>query len=288
MASTAPSSSAYSRPTLPNPPLRLLIVDDQPTVRKGLAAFLAFSTHIQIIGEAENGNQALSLARAQLPDVVVMDLEMPLLDGIEATRRIRELGLPIHVIVLSAHPELYERALEAGADAFMAKGEPLEHLVLLLEQWLPQPIQRSTLMTYAPVQYFVLAFPDNQFKGEIVPALQDVVSKGLIRIVDLAFATKDAQGNLDVMEVNALETEEFNAFAELLDHTEGLLSDDDIRELAAAIPANNSAALLVLEHTWGTRLAQAFRDAHADVIAEGYVSQEIVAQVMPTRIAPSA
>ncbi len=140
-------------------------------------------------------------------------------------------------------------------------------------------------MSHGPVQYFVIAFPGNQFTGEIIPALQDVVSKGLIKIVDIAFVKKDADGAVLTLEINELGDAEFNLYADLLDHTEGLLSDDDIREFAVGIPPNNSAALLVFEHAWAAQLAGAIRNAKGKIITQGFASSEIVEQILNARAA---
>ncbi len=135
-------------------------------------------------------------------------------------------------------------------------------------------------MSHGPVQYFVFAFPGNQFTGEIVPALADAVAGGSIRIVDIVFVKKEADGTTLMLEINDLDDEEFNAFAEIVDHTEGLLSDDDVLELAADLPPNNSAALLVFEHVWATQLAGAIRNANGQVVTQGFVPREIVEEVL--------
>lgn len=140
-------------------------------------------------------------------------------------------------------------------------------------------------MSHGPVQYFVFVFPGSQFKGEIVPALADVVEKGVIRIVDIVFVKKGADGTTSTMEINDLEDQEFNAFAGIVDHAEGLLSDEDIRELVAEIPPNSSVALLVFEHIWATQLASAIRNANGQVVAEGFVPHEIVEEVLQARAA---
>ncbi len=265
--------------------MRLVIADDQPSARNGLDALFAHLSQFQVIATVENGEQAVELARTQNPDVVVMDIEMPLMNGLEATRRIRELNLPIHIVALSGYAELETQALEVGADAFVVKSEPPDHFLRVLEQWLAETPERSLSMPYGPVQYFVIAFPKNQFRGEIIPALQQIVSAGLVRLVDIAFAEKDADGNLLTLEINDLDDEEFNGFTEIVTRVEGLLSNADILELAAEIPPNHSAALLVLEHTWGIALADAIRNANGQLIREGYVPRKIVAEVMPTRTA---
>jgi hypothetical protein len=135
-------------------------------------------------------------------------------------------------------------------------------------------------MSHGPVQYFVFAFPGNQFKGEIVPALADVVSKGLIRIVDISFVLKDAEGNVATMEINELPAHVTSAYGEVVGANEGLLSLDDIERLSADIPPNNSAALLVFEHVWAAGLADSIRNANGQVVAQGFVPHDIVEEIL--------
>ncbi len=138
-------------------------------------------------------------------------------------------------------------------------------------------------MSHGPVQYFVFAFPGNQFKGGIVPALADVVAQGTIRIMDIVFVEKQADGTTLTLEINDLEDEEFNAFAGIVEVAEGLLSDDDILELVADMPPNHTATLLAFEHVWATQLASAIRDANGQVLAQGFVPREIVESVLQSR-----
>lgn len=116
--------------------IRILIVDDTPQVRQGLLAVLRLaarktSSRIEICGEAKDGCEAVRLAHGLHPDAVLMDLEMPVMDGFEATRRIKADLPAVRVVVLSIHdsPEERLRAAEAGADGFIAKGARHETLL---------------------------------------------------------------------------------------------------------------------------------------------------------------
>jgi DNA-binding NarL/FixJ family response regulator len=124
-----PSSTSPANPSIH--PLRVLLVDDSPVVRHDLSQLLTLAGGIQIAGEAENGLQACQLCAQLLPDVVVMDLEMPILDGLEATRRIKVLTPAPWVVVLSVHagPVVEELARAAGADRFIEKGSDYQTLV---------------------------------------------------------------------------------------------------------------------------------------------------------------
>jgi DNA-binding NarL/FixJ family response regulator len=106
--------------------LRLLLVDDQALFREGLRTLLGLQADFEIAGEAANGEEAVALARKLVPDVVLMDLRMPVLGGVEATRRITEEAPAMRVIVLTTFEEDEEvfAALRAGAAGYLLKASP--------------------------------------------------------------------------------------------------------------------------------------------------------------------
>jgi DNA-binding NarL/FixJ family response regulator len=110
-------------------PIRALIVDDRPRSREGLRALLATNHDIQVVAEAANGQEALRLVDQHRPDVVLMDVRMPVMDGLEATRRIKRRHPEIHVILLTLYPNYRTEALSAGASAFLIKGAPASGLL---------------------------------------------------------------------------------------------------------------------------------------------------------------
>ena len=113
-----------------NHPIRVLLVDDQPTIRQGLRMHLSCTADIAVAGEACDGAAAIELASELAPDVVVMDVSMPGMDGVEATRLIHAAGGPA-VVVLSLQDDAASRAraIDAGATAFVSKNEANGHLV---------------------------------------------------------------------------------------------------------------------------------------------------------------
>jgi DNA-binding NarL/FixJ family response regulator len=111
--------------------IRVLVVDDQHLVRAGLRKILAADESLTVVGEAEDGLQAVEQTRALKPDVVLMDIRMPILDGIEATGRITDAALPTRVVMLTTFglDELVVAALRAGASGFVLKEAPPEEII---------------------------------------------------------------------------------------------------------------------------------------------------------------
>ncbi len=114
-----------------NPTIRVLIVDDAPQVRRDLCLLLQLSSEVEVVGEAANGQEAIHQAEMLHPDVVIMDINMPILDGFQATRHIKKHEFAKRVVILSVHsePEDIDRAIEAGADIFIEKGSPYATLM---------------------------------------------------------------------------------------------------------------------------------------------------------------
>jgi DNA-binding NarL/FixJ family response regulator len=105
---------------------RVLLADDQAVVRAGLRTILEIDEAIEVVGEANNGQQAVTLTQALDPDVVMMDIRMPMLDGIKATERLMSTGTRAKVLILTTYglDEYVYAALRAGAAGFMLKTEP--------------------------------------------------------------------------------------------------------------------------------------------------------------------
>jgi uncharacterized membrane protein len=132
-------------------------------------------------------------------------------------------------------------------------------------------------MSVGPIEYLVVAFPGNKFKGEIVPALAELVESNTIRILDLVFILKDEEGNVAAVELADLDPEdEAAAMSDISEVDAGLLNEDDIALAAESLEPNSSAGLLVFENVWATRFAEAVRNADGQLVANERIPYDVV------------
>jgi hypothetical protein len=127
-----------------------------------------------------------------------------------------------------------------------------------------------------PVEYLIVAFPGNQFRGEIAPALADLVEAGTIRIIDIAFASKDENGEIAAFELSDLDPEVRQGLENLGAESSGLFSEDDLTAAAEVLDPNSSAALLVWENLWAKPVVAAIRDAGGELYDYDRVPHETV------------
>jgi dihydroorotase-like cyclic amidohydrolase len=128
-----------------------------------------------------------------------------------------------------------------------------------------------------PIDYLLVEWPGRQPTGEAAPHLIDLVDRGLIRILDLAFMTKGEDGMIAALEISDLGAEVAD-FAIFEGASSGLLSDDDLNEAAAALEPGTSAALLVFENLWAAPFATALRGSGAQLVASGRIPiQDVLA-----------
>jgi DNA-binding NarL/FixJ family response regulator len=151
----------------------VLVADDQELLRAGLRMVLKPQPDIELVGEAADGEQAIALARRVKPEVVVMDIRMPRIDGIEATRRLLGNPIPPRVLVLTTFGEdeyVYE-ALRAGASGFLLKDAPPEELVAGIRAVARGDALLGPAVTRRVIETFVRSRPAAQAPGGLVERL---------------------------------------------------------------------------------------------------------------------
>ncbi|MFI5253089.1 MAG: response regulator [Bacteroidota bacterium] len=118
-----------------NPKIRVLLVDDHPMTLSGIRTFLSGSESIEVIGEAHNGNDGLEMTRSLLPDVVLMDISMPVLDGIQATKILKKETPQVKVLILTMHDSkgYFEDFINSGASGFVLKHASPEELLFAIQ-----------------------------------------------------------------------------------------------------------------------------------------------------------
>jgi hypothetical protein len=133
--------------------------------------------------------------------------------------------------------------------------------------------------TLGPVEYLVVVFEGNQFSGEIIPALSELVDNGLVRIIDLAIVSKDEEGNVLLFEASELSGEVAEALVKLEGEHDDLLSEEDLLMVAEDLPNNSTAAAMLFENVWAARFAEAVRNANGEVLMNVRIPNHIVETV---------
>ena len=133
---------------------------------------------------------------------------------------------------------------------------------------------------YGPLEYIVIGFDGNRFTGEILPKLIDIERQGCVRLVDLVFVSKDETGGLTIMEISDLEEADATAYEPLIKEFHGLLTAEDVAELAVDLPENSSAAVALFEHRWAMGLQWAVKAAGGQMLGSGFVHPETQAEVI--------
>jgi len=199
---------------------RVLLVDDQQIVREGLRSLLATSPELQVVGECASGRQALAAIAETDPDVVVMDVRMPMMDGVTATQRIRELhGPPVLILTTFDDDETLAAALRAGAAGFVVKSAPGEDILRAIkavsagDSWIDPAVASRVLEAYR-------SGPDNE-----APDLSMLTEREL----DVLKAVGRGMTNGEVA------TELFIGEATVKTHLSRVLTKLNLRDRSAAI-----------------------------------------------------
>ncbi|WP_375690776.1 DUF6325 family protein [Pseudooceanicola sp. LIPI14-2-Ac024] len=136
-----------------------------------------------------------------------------------------------------------------------------------------------------PVELVMIEFPGNQFNGNVAPTFFDMVDKGLIRVIDLVVASKDADGTISVLEIEDLDDELSEALQKLTEEEDGLLSEEDLLELAAELPENWTALMILFENTWVGEFAEAVRESGGRVVLDERIPRPLVEEARAAVIA---
>lgn len=131
-----------------------------------------------------------------------------------------------------------------------------------------------------PLDYAVIGFPGNKFKGEIAPEIYRLADEGLIRIIDVVFISKDKQGQYTVLELNDLPDDQYAQFAPLTEHMDPLFTPEDVASLAESVPADSSALVLLWQNVWTDKFRRAVANADGQVLVHERIPAEVLNEVL--------
>lgn len=183
--------------------IRVLICDDQSLFREALRNLLSSYAELDVIGEAANGEEALRLAVSDSPDVVLMDLRMPVMDGVEATRRINQLGKGTKVIVLTTFDddETVFDGLRAGAVGYLLKDVSSEKLVEAIQAaYSGQYFLLPSITAKVVSEFSKISKPSRKLKDEMVPDPLSPREIEILRIVAQGASNKEIADRLFISE----------------------------------------------------------------------------------------
>ena len=204
--------------------IRVLIADDQALVRGGFHSILAGQDDIEVVGEAEDGNEAVELAERLRPDVVLMDIRMPGLDGIEATRRIGARGIVTRVLVLTTFDvdEYVYEAMKAGASGFLLKTAPPRQLADAVRTVAAGDALLAPSITRRLVEQFVRRPPPG---ATVPPGLDELTERerDVLQLLARALSNAEIAAELVVSE------------ATVKSHVNRILTKLNLRDRAQAI-----------------------------------------------------
>ena len=132
------------------------------------------------------------------------------------------------------------------------------------------------LKDLGPISYLIVEFPGSKMTGEGFPILVDLVDRGVIRILDLMFITRDKNGSTRVVDLRDLDRDGQFDLAVFAGASSGLLDDSDAADAGAVIDPGSSAGILLFENRWATPFVQALRRGEAELVAAGYIPQDTI------------
>lgn len=143
--------------------IQIMIVEDNPIARRALKALISQQEGLKVTAEASNGREAIQSLHRKLPDVVLLDMQMPVMNGLDATKAIKDKWPQVRVIVLTMYPDHQQEVMQAGADAFLMKGCPVEEVTAAIHASRETP--PSATQSPAPLAIFKSGNPFQHIKS---------------------------------------------------------------------------------------------------------------------------
>ena len=294
--------------------VRVLVIDDSDVFLAACRDVVASIPSFVEVGEASTGEEGVLMASTLAPDLVVVDIILPGIDGLETCRRLRSCAKPPFVVLCSVDDDPRPPGLNLPCSESPYINKAAFSPAALLRVWRQhssrafgehvaetpaRPIARNDAsldsraeaqaintipaevrhMSLGPIELLVLKFPGNHFKGEILPALRELVDSNTIGIVDILLAVTDEEGNVSAMEIS----ENSDAYAVLepvVKDIQGLLTPADIEALGKQLGPNSSAAVMLFENKWATKFRDAVLDADGQFVLFERIPKQVIEAMM--------
>ncbi len=131
-------------------------------------------------------------------------------------------------------------------------------------------------MKFGPLEYIAIGFDEVNFTGKIMPELNALREKGVIRLLDMVFVRKSAMGDVKILEANDLEESEAELFRPFLNDFLSMFTEEDVMDIARALENDTAAAIVLFEHIWASDLTKAVKESGGFLIAQDRVSQKVI------------
>ena len=135
-------------------------------------------------------------------------------------------------------------------------------------------------MTYGPIDFVAFEFKGNQFKGEIIPALLELVNKNIVRVIDLIIVQKDAQGKVTMREMQQMEPAVVSMFDPLKAQITGMIQMEDIEMIGQKVENNSTAAIMLFENLWPIKFKEAVLNANGRLVMQARIPDEVVQETL--------
>jgi len=135
-------------------------------------------------------------------------------------------------------------------------------------------------MTYGPIDFVAFEFKGNQFKGEILPALLELVNKDIVRVIDLIIVQKDAQGKVTMREMQQMEPSVVSMFDPLKAQITGMIQMEDIEMIGQKVENNSTAAIMLFENLWPIKFKEAVLNANGRLVMQARIPDEVVQETL--------
>ncbi|MBK7894154.1 MAG: response regulator transcription factor [Candidatus Promineifilaceae bacterium] len=214
--------------------IRVIIAEDHHLVRQGICALLEQSGTVQVVAEAATGEEAVQLTETHKPDVVVMDLSMPRLDGVQASERILEMDLPTQIIILSMHADttMVQQLLRRGVKGYLLKDAVTEELLLAIQSVSQGKLFLSPTLSDS-VMSLLLAPPDAQAES-----MADLLTPREREVLQLVAEGHTNGGIAEILGISVKTVEK---------HRANVMSKLEVKDLASLVREGIKQGLIFLD-----------------------------------------